>query len=142
MAYYVAALPVLYIGTQVATSRVVNAATTWFTVCEELVDDSRATIDTATSILQMYIDIDLQHPAYTSRLHLQASLDSLVYLSDNARQKATKWRVLRKDYTRINTDINKQRTRVEQRIRLFREVLQCTKYKMRQLDVTTKKQIQ
>jgi len=127
MAYYVAALPVLYIGTQIAASRAMNAATTWFTVCEELRDDTAATIDTAKSILKMYKSIDINHPAYTSRLHLKASLDSLVYLSNNARSRAGKWRVMRKDFTRINADLEKQRKRVEQRIRLFREVLSVIK---------------
>tara|TARA_B110001452_G_C15241783_1_gene430102 strand:- start:13737 stop:14123 length:387 start_codon:yes stop_codon:yes gene_type:complete len=122
MAYYIAALPVVYIGTQVAASRVVHAATNWLTVCEGLQDDTTATIDTAQSILNMYKTLKITHPAYNSRLHLQASLDSLVYLSDNARKKAKKWRFLRKDFTQINFDLDKQRNRVEQRIRLFREV--------------------
>jgi len=122
MAYYVAVLPVLYIGTQVAASKAVQAATNWFAVCEEHNDDTAATTDTARSILNMFKDLDINHPAYTSRLHLQSSLDSLVYLSECANKRAGKWRLMRKDFTQINSELDKQRNRVEQRIRLFREV--------------------
>ena len=122
MAYYVAVLPVLYIGTQVAASKAVQAATNWFTICEEHNDDTAATIDTARSILNMYRNLNVKHPAYTSRLHLKASLDSLVYLSERAKKRAAKWRLMRKDFTHINSELDKQRIRVEQRIRLFREV--------------------
>ena len=123
MAYYFAALPVVYFSTQFAASKAMNAAATWATVCEELVDDSAPTIDTAGAIIKLYRDIKMKNPAYIPLQHLRAALEQLKYVSSKARQSKKKWRLLRKDFSKINTKLQTHCAMVEQRIRLFNEIM-------------------
>ena len=123
MAYYFAALPVVYFSTQFAASKAMNAAATWATVCEELKDDSAPTIDAAKSIVKLYNGLSINHPAYVTLKHLQISLDQLKYVSSKANQSKQKWRLLLKDFSKINTKIQTHCSRVERRIRLFNEIM-------------------
>jgi hypothetical protein len=126
MAYYFAALPVVYFSTQFAASKAMNAAAEWATVCEELKNDSRPTIDTASAIIELYKDMGMKHPAYIPLQHLRGALDQLKYVSSKANQSKKKWRLLRKDFSKINTKIQTHCSGVEQRIRLFNEIMKST----------------
>lgn len=123
MAYYFAALPVVYFSTQFAASRAMNAAAVWVTVCEDLKNDSRPTIDTASAILQLYKNMEKKHPGYATLQHLKGALDQLKYVSSKAVQSKKKWRLMRKDFSELNIKLETQRMRVEQRIRLFNEIM-------------------
>ena len=123
MAYYLAALPVVYFSTQFAASKVMNAAAVWVTVCEELRNESRPTIDTASAFIELYKDISMNHPAYIPLQHLKAAVDQLKYVSSKAIQSKKKWRLMRKDFSKINSKLCIHCTRVEQRIRLFNEIM-------------------
>ena len=127
MAYYLAALPVVYFGTQFAAAKAMNAAAKCVTTCDDLHNDSAPTIDTAEAIVQLYTALDRKHPAYTTLLHLKAALDQLKYLSSKADLSARKWRMVRKDFSTANTSLRVQRDRVEQRIRLFNDIMQSAK---------------
>tara|TARA_B110000093_G_scaffold182587_1_gene229670 strand:- start:2620 stop:3027 length:408 start_codon:yes stop_codon:yes gene_type:complete len=127
MAYYLAALPVVYFGTQFAAAKAMNAATKWVTTCDDLQNDSAPTIDTAKAIVRLYATLETKHPAYTTLLHLKAALDQLKYISSKANLSARKWRMVRKDFSTANTTLRVQRDRVEQRIRLFNDIMQSAK---------------
>ena len=123
MAYYFAALPVVYFSTQLVASKAMNAAAEWVTVCSSLDNDTAPTIDTASAIIAIYKDLDTKHPASLPLQHLQTALDQLKYVSSKATQSQRKWRLMRKDFTKTNIKLHTHRSRVEQRIRLFNEIM-------------------
>lgn len=123
MAYYFAALPVVYFSTQIVASRAMNAAAEWVTVCKGLDNDTAPTIDTASAIIALYKDLNTSHPARLPLQHLQTALDQLKYISLKAIQSQKKWRFMRKDFSSTNIKLHTHRSRVEQRIRLFNEIM-------------------
>ena len=126
MAYYVAALPFVYISTQIAATHTVHAVSNWFTTCTALQDDSAPAISTAKAILHLYRDIPDTHHAFSSREHLENALEQLIYTSNTAQHKNNKWRIVRKDFSHTNDALRTLVQRVEQRIRLLDMVVSAS----------------
>lgn len=125
MTYYLAVLPAIYVGTQIAANRAMVLASNWFTECEDLQDDSISVITAASTILEMHSKMQPSHPAFANRKLLERDTLLLKYYSEKGATSKAKWRVMRKDYTELNTTLKRYMDCVEQEIRLFMEIIEC-----------------
>ena len=122
MAYYLMALPAVYFGTQYAATQAMNSVGRWFMSRSDLYDDSEAVLAAGDSILETHASLSPSHSAYKAKTYLKQSIETLRYKSNSARRDARRWRVMRYDYTAVNSELVQHINQVEQRIRLFREV--------------------
>ena len=123
MAYYVAALPVIYYGTSYTANQLLN--TTKQYLCEKVdpIDDSSPVISAAKQIVHMHAHVDEKHHAYDAKVFVENGVEMLEYESTCAQARNAKWRMLRKDFKRTNQRIARLTRNLEQRMRLFLQIV-------------------
>ena len=123
MAFYVAALPIIYYGTSYTANHLLNITKEYLCDKVDLVDDSSPVVSAAKKIIHMHTHIDEKHHAYEAKLFIEDGIDMLEYESKRAEAKNAKWRVMRKDFKRTNARIARLTRNLEQRMRLFLQIV-------------------
>jgi hypothetical protein len=123
MAYYVAALPVIYYGTSYTANQLLNTTKQYLCEKVDLVDDSSPVISAAKQIVHMHAHVDEKHHAYQSKVFVEDGIEMLEFESTCAQARNAKWRMLRKDFKRTNQRIARLTRNLEQRMRLFLQIV-------------------
>ena len=123
MAYYVAALPVIYYGTSYTANQLLNTTKQYLCEKVDLIDDSSPVISAAKQIVHMHAHVDEKHHAYDAKVFVENGVEMLEYESTYAQARNAKWRMLRKDFKRTNQRIARLTRNLEQRMRLFLQIV-------------------
>lgn len=123
MAYYVAALPVIYYGTSYTANQLLNATKEYFCDKVDLVDDSQPVLSAAKQIVRVYNGMDDAHHAYEAKTFIEDGIEMLEYESKCAHTNFAKWRLVRKDFKRVNKRLRRLTNNLEQRMRLFYQIV-------------------
>jgi len=123
MAYYVAALPVIYYSTSYTANQLLHATKEYLCDKVELVDDSEPVLSAATHLVKLYQDLPESHHAYDAKTFVEDGIDMLQFESACAQSKNGKWRLLRKDFKRTNARLARLTRNLEQRMRLFHQMV-------------------
>ena len=123
MAYYVAALPIIYYGTSYTANQLLNATKEYFCDKVDLVDDSEPVLSAAKQVVRVYKDMEDSHHAYEAKTFIEDGIEMLEYESRRARANFAKWRIMRKDFKRVNKRLRRLTGNLEQRMRLFHQIV-------------------
>lgn len=123
MAYYVAALPIIYYGTSYTANQMLNTTKEYFCEKVDLIDDSTPVVSAAKHIVHIHTHVDEKHHAYESKVFVENGIEMLEYESTCAKSRSAKWRFLRKDFKRTNERIARLTRNLEQRMRLFLQIV-------------------
>ena len=123
MAYYVAALPIIYYGTSYTANQLLQATKEYFCDKVDLVDDSEPVLSAAKQVVRVYQDMDESHHAYQAKTFIENGIEMLEYESKCAHANFKRWRVVRKDFKRMNARIQRLTNNLEQRMRLFYQIV-------------------
>tara|TARA_B100001250_G_scaffold109021_1_gene92029 strand:+ start:368 stop:805 length:438 start_codon:yes stop_codon:yes gene_type:complete len=123
MAYYVAALPMIYYGTSYTANQLLNATKEYFCDKADLVDDSEPVLSAAKQVVKLYKDMPESHHAYDAKAFIEDGIEMLEYESTCAQKKFAKWRFVRKDFKQLNKRIDRLTQNLEQRMRLFHQIV-------------------
>ena len=123
MAYYVAALPVIYYSTSYTANQLLHATKEYLCDKVELVDDSEPVLSAAKHLVNLYQSMSETHHAYDAKTFVENGIEMLEYESTCAHSKNGKWRLLRKDFKRTNQRLARLTRNLEQRMRLFHQMV-------------------
>ena len=123
MAYYVAALPIIYYGTSYTANQLLHSTKEYFCDKVDLVDDSEPVLSAAKQVVRVYRDMEETHHAYEAKTFIEDGIEILEYESRCAQSKFAKWRVLRKDFKQTNHKLRRLTQNLEQRMRLFHQIV-------------------
>lgn len=123
MAYYIAALPVIYYGTSYTANQLLNTTKEYLCDKVDLVDDSSPVVSAAKKIVHMHGRVDETHHAYDAKVFVEDGIEILEFESTCARARNAKWRFMRKDFKRTNERIARLTRNLEQRVRLFLQIV-------------------
>ena len=123
MAYYVAALPMIYYGTSYTANQLFNSTKQYLCEKVDLIDDSSPVVSAAKQIVHMHAHVDEKHHAYDAKVFVEDGIEILEFESSCAQSRSAKWRFLRKDFKRTNERIARLTRNLEQRMRLFLQIV-------------------
>lgn len=126
MAYYVAALPIIYYGTSYTANQLLNATKEYFCDKVDLVDDSKPVLSAAKYVVRHYQGMPETHPAYEAKTFIEDGIEMLEHEAVRAHAAAIKWRVVRKDFRKTNLRLARLSNNLEQRMRLFYQITALT----------------
>lgn len=122
MAYYVAALPIIYYGTSYTANQLLNATKEYFCDKVDLVDDSQPLLSAAKRVVEHYQDMPETHHAYEAKTFIEDGIEMLEFEVVKAHAAVAKWRLMRKDFRKVNERIARLSKNLEQRMRLFHQI--------------------